>query len=84
MGVSNQTLLCILYEENVKHGDYDTVKIEVEIEDETHRKCVLLRFSGDKRVEGLFYGCDALFSQTAERLGFDLLTTTTGSIGQTY
>jgi len=71
MSNSNQTLACILYEEKIKHGDYDVVKIEVEMDDGSQRSRTLPRFSGDKGVEGLFYVYDEFISQAAERLGFD-------------
>ncbi len=51
---SNQTFPCIFYEEKVKHGDYSMVKIEAKIEDGSHGKRTLPRFSGDKGEEGLF------------------------------
>ncbi len=71
MSISNETLPCILYKENVKHGDYDIVKSEVKMEDGTHRMRTLPRFSGDKGVEGLFYVYQKFISQAAERLGFN-------------
>jgi hypothetical protein len=67
----NQVLPCILYEEKVKHGDYDMVKVEMAMEDGTFRKRSLPRFSGDKGVEGLFYVYDEFISQAATRLRFD-------------
>ncbi len=70
MSDSNRVLPCILYEEKVKHGDFNMVKIEVEMEDGTYRKCTLPRFSGDKGVEGLFYVYDNFILHAAERLGF--------------
>ena len=71
MSDSNEVLPCILYEEKVKHGDYDMVKIEVAMEDGSFRKRTLPRFAGDKGVEGLFYVYDEFISQAATRLGFD-------------
>ena len=48
MSDPNEVLPCILYEEKVKHGDYDMVKIEVTMDDGTFRKRTLPRFAGDK------------------------------------
>lgn len=70
MSDSKEILPCILYEEKVKHGDYDMVKLEVEMDDGTFRKRTLPRFAGDKGVEGLFYVYDEFISQAASRLGF--------------
>jgi hypothetical protein len=67
----NEVLPCILYEEKVKHGDYDMVEVEVAMDDGTFRKRTLPRFSGDKGVEGLFYVYDEFLSQAATRLAFD-------------
>ena len=66
----NEVLPCILYDEKVKHGEYDMVKVEVEMDDGTFRKRTLPRFSGDKGVEGLFYVYDEFISQAADRLAF--------------
>ena len=43
----NEVLPCILYEEKVKHGEYDMVKVEVAMDDGTFRKRTLPRFAGD-------------------------------------
>ena len=53
----NESVLpCILYEEKVKHGDYNTVKVdEIEMEDDSLCRRTLPRFSRDKGVKGLFY-----------------------------
>ena len=68
----NEVILpCILYEEKVKHSDYDMVKVEIEMNDGTYRRRTLPRFSGDKGVEGLFYVLDEFTSQAANRLDFD-------------
>ena len=66
----NEVLPCILYDEKVKHGDYDMVKVEVEMDDGTFRKRTLPLFAGDKGVEGLFYVYDEFISQAANRLNF--------------
>ena len=66
----NEVLPCILYDEKVKHGEYDMVKVEVEMDDGTFRKRTLPRFAGDKGVEGLFYVYDEFISQAADRLAF--------------
>ena len=66
----NEVLPCILYDEKVKHGEYDMVKVEVEMDDGTFRKRTLPRFSGDKGVEGLFYVYDEVILQAADRLAF--------------
>jgi hypothetical protein len=72
MSDSNEVVLpCILYEEKVKHSDYDSVKVEVELLDGTYRRRTLPRFSGDKGVEGLFYVFDEFISQAAQRLNFE-------------
>jgi hypothetical protein len=71
MSDANEVMPCILYEEKVKHGDYDLVKVEMVMEDGTFRKRTLPRFSGDKGVEGLFYVYDEFISQAATRLRFD-------------
>ena len=71
MSDANEVLPCILYDEKVKHGDYDMVKVEVEMNDNTFRKRTLPRFAGDKGVEGLFYVFDEFMSQIAGRLAFD-------------
>ena len=67
----NEVLPCILYDEKVKHGDYDEVKVEIAMEGGTFRKRNLPRFSGDKGVEGLFYVFDEFMSQAATKLRFD-------------
>ncbi len=51
----NQVLACILYEDKIKLGDYDMVKVKVKMEDGSQRNRTLPRFSGDKGVEGLIY-----------------------------
>jgi hypothetical protein len=50
MSDANEVLPCILYEEKVKHGDYDMVKVEMALDDGTFHKRTLPRFSGDKGV----------------------------------
>lgn len=69
--LNDSVLPCILYEEKVKHSDYDMVKIEFEMEDDSLRRRTLPRFSGDKGVEGLFYVYDEFMSQAANRLPFE-------------
>jgi hypothetical protein len=71
MSDANEVMPCILYEEKVKHGDYDQVKVEMAMDDGTFRKRTLPRFSGDKGVEGLFYVYDEFVSQAADRLRFE-------------